>query len=124
MFNTQEFKSKIQTMAGFMKSTGRGELPADIEVKIISELESIYLRMAEKFAQPQPTVHGLTGAAAMADLIERMECDFSMKLAKDIQHDVRRDVEIGKIKIAFLDGVRRALNAVVLLDSAKSLGVQ
>ncbi|KYG65764.1 hypothetical protein AZI86_01420 [Bdellovibrio bacteriovorus] len=109
MFNTQEFKEKIKTMAGTMKSSGRGDLPADIEFKIISELEAIFLKMSEKFARPEPTVHGLVGKAAMTDLVERMECDFSMKLAKDIQHDVHRNVEIGKIKIAFLDGVRRAL---------------
>ena len=110
MFNTQEFKSKIETMAGAMKGHGRGQLPADIESKIITELESIYLKMAERVAQPN--VRGLVGRDALKDLIERMELDFSRKLAMDIQHDVQRDIEIGKIKIAFLDGVRRALNSV------------
>lgn len=120
MFNTQEFKTKIAKMAGGMKSSTRGILPAEIEVKIISELEAIFLKVSERMARSVPNVHGLKGKEAMQDLIERMERDFSLRLAKDVQHDLQRDVEIGKIKIAFLDSVRRALSSLEILNSGES----
>ena len=47
---------------------------------------------------------------AMLELIERMELDFTQKFVMNFQHDIEKDVEIGKIQISFLDSVRRALN--------------
>lgn len=112
MFNPEEFKYKLSNMAETMKNNGRGYLPGDIESKIIGELESIYLKMADRAQSSQPNIRGQRGVVILKDLIERMERDFSKRLAKDIQHDIQRDIEIGKIKIAFLDGVRRTIHAV------------
>ncbi len=115
MYKAELFKSKVQEMAERLKSQSRGPLPADIEAKIVSELESIFIRMADKFSSSQPTVHGLVGLKAMADLIERMELDFSQKFALDFQHGIEKGIEVGKIKIVFLDGVRRILTQPEIL---------
>jgi hypothetical protein len=111
MYNAEVLKEKIQGMANLMRAQQRGELDAKIEFSVVSELESIYMTMADRFNTDKPNVHGLAGKAAMVDLIERMELDFSQKFAMDLRHGIDKNIEIGKIKIAFLDGVRRALNS-------------
>jgi hypothetical protein len=47
---------------------------------------------------------------ALLDLLEKMEFDFSNKFAMDLKHDLEKEIELGKIKLSFLDGVRRNLN--------------
>lgn len=47
---------------------------------------------------------------ALEDLLDRMELDFSQKFVKDFTHGLDKEIEIGRIKISFLDGVRRSLH--------------
>ena len=123
MFNKNLFTDRIAALQRSMKSSLRGEIDGHIEVQVIDELCGIYLTMAEKYeknvlagsdfpAQPGVVGHPESDRVfqAMLDLLERMEMDFIQKFTMDIRHDLQKEVEIGKIKIALLDGVRRNLN--------------
>ncbi|MNK95191.1 hypothetical protein D3C87_1154170 [compost metagenome] len=123
MFNKDVFKNSIKKTQTEMKSYFREELDSKIESQVIDELTSIFLKVAENFTQAAangsdfPAMQRVANHPqeqraywAMLELIERMELDFTQKFVMNFQHDIQKDVEIGKIQISFLDSVRRALN--------------
>jgi hypothetical protein len=123
MFNIEIFKETTKALQSSMKISLRGKLSKDIEIKIIDEFSDIYLNMADTFSnavQSGKSIPALQRVEkypeeervyqAMLELLEKMELDFSQKFAMDLKHDLEKDIEIGKIKIAFLDGIRRGLN--------------
>ena len=123
MFNKDIFKERIKKIQSEMKSFSRGKLDSKVENNVIDELSNIYLMMADKYdsaAKDGSNFPAMTRVAAhpqedrayfaMEELIEKMELDFTQKFATSVKHDVTNEVEIGKIKIAFLDGVRRSLH--------------
>lgn len=124
MFNQELFKERVTTLQQGMKSGFRGELDQKIEKNVIDELESIYSTMLERYtqdvksgstfpAQPGVAAHPEQERVyfALLDLLERMELDFTQKFVMDFKHGMDKEVAIGKIKISFLDGIRRSLNA-------------
>lgn len=124
MFNQELFKERVVSLQQGMKSGFRGELDQKIEKNVIDELESIYSTMVERYAhdvksgssfpaQPGVAAHPEHERVyfALLDLLERMELDFTQKFVMDFKHGLDKEVEIGKIKISFLDGIRRSLNA-------------
>lgn len=123
MFNTEIFKNKTKELQSIMKIALRGKLDEKIEIKIIDEFSEIYLNMVDKYSdgvQSGSNLPALQRVAkypegervyqALLDLLERMELDFSQKFAMDLKHDLEKEIEIGKIKLSFLDGIRRRLN--------------
>ena len=123
MLNKDVFKNSIKKTQAEMKSYLREELDSKIESQVIDELSNIFLTVVENFTQAAadgrdlPIMRKLADHPqeqraywAMLDLIERMELDFTQKFVMNVQHDIEKDVEIGKIQISFLDSVRRALN--------------
>lgn len=123
MFNTELFKNKTKELQSNMKIALRGKLDEKIEIKIIDEFSEIYLTMVDKYSdgiQSGSNLPALQRVAkypegervyqALLDLLEKMELDFSQKFAMDLNHDLEKEVEIGKIKLSFLDGIRRRLN--------------
>jgi len=123
MFNTEIFKDKIRELESGMKISLRGKLNQNIEINIINEFSEIYLTMADKYSdaiQSDKNIPVMQRVAqypkedrvylALLDLLEKMELDFSQKFAMDLKHDLEKEIEIGKIKIAFLDGIRRSMN--------------
>jgi len=123
MFNTELFKNKIKELQINMKISLRGKLDEKIEIKIIDEFFNIYSTMTDKYADGVRTGSNLPVLErvanypkedrtylALLNLLERMELDFSQKFAMDLMHDLEKEIEIGKIKISFLDGIRRQLN--------------
>jgi hypothetical protein len=123
MFNKDVFKDSIKKNQTEMKSYFRGELDSTVEGRVIDELTNIFLTVAENFAQAAangsdfPAMQRVANHPqeqraywAMLELIERMELDFTQKLVMNFQHEIKKDVEIGKIQISFLDSVRRLLN--------------
>ena len=123
MFNTELFKNETKDLQSIMKTALRGKLDEKIEIKIIDELSEIYLTMAEKYSngiQSGSNLPALQRVAkypeaervyqALLDLLEKMELDFSQKFAMDLKHDLEKEIEVGKIKLSFLDGIRRRLN--------------
>lgn len=123
MFNSELFKIKTKELQSTMKIALRGKLDEKIEVKIIDEFSEIYLTMTDKYSdgvQSGKNLPALQRVAeypegervylALLDLLERMELDFSQKFAMDLKHDLENEIEIGKIKLSFLDGIRRRLH--------------
>lgn len=123
MFNIEIFKDKTKELQGTMKIALRGKLDEKIEIKIIDEFSEIYLTMTDKYSdgvQSGSQFPALQRVAkhpeeervylALLDLLEKMELDFSQKFAMDLKHDLEKEIEIGKIKLSFLDGIRRRLN--------------
>ena len=123
MFNKDVFKNSIKKTQAEMKSYFREEIDSKIESRVIDELTNIFLTVAENFTQAAADGSDLPAMRrvanhpqeqraywAMLELIERMELDFTQKFVMNFQHDIEKDVEIGKIQISFLDSVRRALN--------------
>ena len=123
MLNKDVFKNSIKKTQTEMKSYLREELDSKIESQVIDELSNIFLTVVENFTKAAtdgsdlPIMRKLADRPqeqraywAMLDLIERMELDFTQKFVMNVQHDIEKDVEIGKIQISFLDSVRRALN--------------
>lgn len=123
MLNKDIFKNNIKKTQTEMKSNLREELDSKIESQVIDELTNIFLTVVENFTKAAadgsdlPIMRKLAGRPqeqraywAMLDLIERMELDFTQKFVLNVQHDIEKDIEIGKIQISFLDSVRRALN--------------
>ncbi|QDK45214.1 hypothetical protein DOM22_08615 [Bdellovibrio sp. ZAP7] len=123
MYNKDVFKERVMKTQSAMQAASRGKLEPTIENKIISELSGIYLTMADKYEQAVndgsdfPVLRAVTGKPkehqmvyALQDLIERMELDFTLKLVNSVKHDLTKEVEIGKIQIAFLDSMRRNLH--------------
>lgn len=124
MFKDDVFKEKISGLQAGMKTCLRGELDSKIENSVIDELGGIYLTMVDRYAQnvkagsafqAQPEVMKYPESErvyqALLDLLERMELDFTQKFVMDFKHDLSKEIEIGKIKISFLDGVRRSLHS-------------
>lgn len=123
MFDIEIFKNKTKELQDNMKMALRGKLDEKIEKKIIDELSEIYFVMADKYfngvqsGSQSPALQrvakhpeGERVYYALVELLEKMELDFSQKFAMDVKHDVEKDIEVGKIKISFLDGIRRGLN--------------
>lgn len=123
MFNLELFKNKTKELQSIMKIAIRGNLDEKIEVKIIDEFSEIYLAMADKYSEGvrsgknfpalqrvAKSPEGERVYLALLDLLNRMELDFSQKFAMDLKHDLEKEIEIGKIKLSFLDGIRRRLN--------------
>lgn len=123
MFNKDLFKERIAKTQTEMKAFCRGELTAPVESSVIDELSKIYLTMADKFhdaALAGIELPILTRFAshpqderafyALEDLLERMELDFTLKFVNSVKHDMTKEIEVGKIQIAFLDSVRRSLH--------------
>lgn len=123
MFNIELFKNKTKELQSIMKIALRGKLDEKIEIKIIDEFSEIYLTMVDKYSdgvQSGSNLPALQRVAkypeeervyqALLDLLEKMELDFSQKFAMDLKHDLDKEIEIGKIKLSFLDGIRRSLN--------------
>lgn len=123
MFNIEIFKDKTKELQCTMKISLRGKLNENIEMKIIDEFSEIYLTMVDKYSDAVQSGKNIPATQRLAqypkeervyltllDLLEKMELDFSQKFAMDLKHDLEKEVEIGKIKIAFLDGIRRGLN--------------
>lgn len=124
MFKNDVFKEKINGLQSGMKNSLRGEIASKIENSVIDELGGIYLTMVDRYThdvkagsqfQAQPDVmkypENERVYQALLDLLERMELDFTRKLVMDFKHDLSKEIEIGKIKISFLDGVRRGLHS-------------
>lgn len=122
MLNTELFKERISDLQVRMQSQPRGELDAKVESMIVAELSSIYLTMVDRFATDVKNGSSFPALQRVADrrpedrvfyalleLLERMELDFSQKFALDLKHGLEKETTIGKIKISFLDGVRRTL---------------
>ncbi|WP_413290059.1 hypothetical protein [Bdellovibrio sp. HCB337] len=123
MFNSEVFKSKTKELQAIMKIALRGKLDEKIEIKIIDEFSEIYLTMTDKYSDGVQSGKNLPALQrfaespegervylALLDLLERMELDFSQKFAMDLKHDLEKEIEIGKIKLSFLDGIRRRLH--------------
>lgn len=123
MFDTIIFKDQLSQIQNNMKKALRGELEKKIELSVIDELTSIYSKMVVRYdddfkagksfpAQTRVMQHPEQDRVfyALEDLLKRMELDFSQKFVKDFTHGLDKEIEIGKIKISFLDGVRRSLN--------------
>ncbi len=123
MYNKDVFKERVQRTQNEMKAASRGKLTPLVENKIIDELSKIYLTMADRFDQAAQAGTNLPALEqfsdhpseqrafyAMADLIDRMELDFTQKFALNVKHDLEKEIEISKIQISFLDSVRRHLN--------------
>lgn len=123
MFSTNIFKDKTTELQNDMKMSLRGKLDNNIELKVIDELSGIYLTMSDRYSDAIKLGKNLPALQvieqypenervyyALLNLLEKMELDFSQKFAMDLKHDVEKDIEIGKIKLAFLDGTRRRLN--------------
>lgn len=122
MLDTQLFKSQLTDLHQYMRSHPRGQLDSHVETQIVDELASIFTRVIERYqalvdsGQPfpgQPDIGALPAsertAAAMFSLLARMEADFANKFARDRMHGLEKDIEVGAIKISYLDGVRRSL---------------
>jgi hypothetical protein len=122
-FNNELFKDQIIALKTRMQTHLRGELEAKTESSIVAELSSIYTTVVDRYVEA--VKNGSTFASrphiadhapeervfyALLDLLERMELDFCKKFSLDLTHDLEKEVEIGKIKIAFLDGARRAIH--------------
>lgn len=123
MFNTEIFKNRIKELQSGMKISLRNKLNKNIEAKIIDELSDIFITMVNKYTdavRSDISIPAIQRVAqypeedrvplALLELIDKMEADFSHKFSMDLKHDLEKDIEVGKIKIAFLDGVRRSLN--------------
>ena len=123
MFNSELFKNKTKELQSTMKTGLRGKLDEKIENKIIDEFSEIYLTMTDKYSEGVQSGRNLPALQRLAefpegervylallDLLEKMELDFSQKFAMDLKHDLEKEIEIGKIKLSFLDGIRRRLN--------------
>lgn len=124
MFKNEVFKNKINDLRTGMKLSLRRELDSKIEASVIDELSGIYLKMVDRYSQmveagtsfpAQPELmkypENERVYQALLSLLERMELDFTQKFVMDFKHDLAKEVEIGKIKISFLDGVRRGLHS-------------
>lgn len=122
-FDNELFKNQITALQQRMQTHLRGELDAKVENSIVAELSSIYKTVVDRYAEivkkggtfpSRPAIDDHRPEErvfyALLDLLERMELDFSQKFALDLQHDLEKEIEIGKIKIAFLDGARRAIH--------------
>ena len=120
MFNIKNFKDMIIELQVRMKKSLRGKLDEKIEKKIIDEFSNTYMAMTDKYSNAVqsginlPILQKFASFPveervylALLDLLERMEIDFSQKFAMDLKHGLENEIEIGKIKIAFLDGIRR-----------------
>lgn len=127
MFKKEIFKNNIQQLQTGMTTSLRGKLDNIIEVKVIEEFSGIFLTMADRYSDANEADKNLPALQrfdqhpkdervyhALLDLLEKMELDFSQKFAMDLKHDLEKEVEIGKIKIAILDGTRRGLNSARL----------
>lgn len=123
MFNSELFKSGTKELQSIMKISLRGKLAEKIETKIIDEFSEIYLTMTDKYCEGVKSGKNLPILQKLAehpeeervylallDLLERMELDFSQKFAMDFTHGLEKEIEIGKIKLSFLDGIRRRLH--------------
>lgn len=122
MFNDERFKTTLNDIQINMKKSLRGEIDANTEVHVIDELSSIYKTMLTRYREMAdsgstfPAQPGVAEAPpeermfrALEDFVERMELDFTQKFVKDFTHGLDKEVEIGKIKISFLDNIRRGL---------------
>jgi hypothetical protein len=123
MFNKDAFTNSIKKTQTEMKSHFREELDSKIEGRVIDELANIFMTVTENYTQMAadgsdvPVMRSVANHPqeqrvywAMLKLIGRMELDFTQKLVMNFQHDIKKDIEIGKIQISFLDSMRRALN--------------
>ncbi len=128
MFNIEIFKNRTQELQKCMQSSLRGKLSTEVERKIIDEFSEIFMSIPEKYSVALETGKALPALQrvenfpreervfrALLELLERMELDFSQKFALDVKHDLEKEIEIGKIKFAFLDGIRRGLNSARIL---------
>ena len=123
MFYVEGFNQRVEVLRDGMLNSLRGKIREVTERKVIEQLANVYIAMAKKYgsavatgdqfsAQPgvfeQP--EGERIYFALLDLIQRMELDFSQKFALAVTHDRDEAVEVGKIQLSFLDGIRRHLN--------------
>lgn len=122
MFNEELFLANLNEIQVSMKKSLRGEIDSHIETNVIDELSSIYQAMTARYkdmAAAESTFPAQPGVSnspleervfrALEDFLERMELDFTQKFVKDFTHGLDKEIEIGKIKISFLDSVRRSL---------------
>jgi hypothetical protein len=123
MFNKEIFIKKTKELQIEMKSGLRGKLNENIENKIIDDFSELFLNMVDTYSeaiQLDKNIPAIQRVAhypkedriyfSLINLLDKMEIDFSNKFALDLTHDLEKETEIGKIKIAFLDGIRRRLN--------------
>jgi len=128
MFNIENFKNKTKELQQNMKSSLRGNLSKEVETSILDEFSEIFLSVTDTYSEAHLSGRKLPVLQrveqfpkeehvyrALLDLLDKMELDFSQKFAMDVKHDLEKEIEVGKIKFAFLDGIRRGLNSARVL---------
>lgn len=122
MFNRESFQLRLQNLKSSYLQNPRGLIPSDVESGLIESLINIYLKISETFeglardGKEFPGMPELSTLApekraqeALLELLKRMELEFTHKLTEDFMQGAENQVEIGKIKLVCLDGIRRAL---------------